>query len=196
MYCECFKSGNNCKDCGCVGCKNTDGEQNERKQAVKKAKSRDETAFDTDFSYKGCRCTKTQCMKNYCDCFLQGHTCGKYCKCIDCGNRATAKGKKNSSSAVMIKQNSWFFPIISKAKYNVILMIKISVNFMYGHYHSFQDKPSFSAIKEHIGSWTFQRILRNCSYWAIVKLIPLSIVFGICGVVTASQSSIMIAHCI
>ena len=27
MYCECFRSGNTCTDCGCVGCKNQDGDE-------------------------------------------------------------------------------------------------------------------------------------------------------------------------
>lgn len=33
-----------------------------------------------------CTCTKSNCKKNYCDCFKAGNICGSSCRCIDCKN--------------------------------------------------------------------------------------------------------------
>ncbi|KAH8263032.1 hypothetical protein KR044_003365, partial [Drosophila immigrans] len=35
---------------------------------------------------KGCCCKRSQCIKNYCDCYQSMTTCSIYCKCIGCRN--------------------------------------------------------------------------------------------------------------
>lgn len=35
---------------------------------------------------KNCNCEKSQCLKKYCQCFLKGIICNKFCKCINCKN--------------------------------------------------------------------------------------------------------------
>ena len=34
-----------------------------------------------------CNCTKSNCMKKYCECFKQGLHCNSVCRCLDCKNR-------------------------------------------------------------------------------------------------------------
>jgi hypothetical protein len=34
----------------------------------------------------GCKCKKSECQKNYCECYQLGVPCGDFCKCSECGN--------------------------------------------------------------------------------------------------------------
>ncbi len=77
MYCECFKSGRTCQGCNCVGCDNVSG------RAVKHPVS---STISATAETKGCNCKRTRCLKKYCDCYQQGKTCGKDCRCENCEN--------------------------------------------------------------------------------------------------------------
>lgn len=50
---------------------------------TKRMKDSDEIASTKVMS---CTCTKSNCKKNYCDCFKAGIICGPSCRCIDCKN--------------------------------------------------------------------------------------------------------------
>ncbi|XP_034100738.1 uncharacterized protein LOC117565638 [Drosophila albomicans] len=53
---------------------------------------------------KGCCCKRSQCIKNYCDCYQSMTTCSIYCKCIGCRNTeervATETPPKKSAQTV------------------------------------------------------------------------------------------------
>ena len=34
-----------------------------------------------------CNCTKSNCMKKYCECFKRGYACNSMCRCLDCKNK-------------------------------------------------------------------------------------------------------------
>ena len=36
---------------------------------------------------KGCKCTKTKCLKKYCECFSHGVECTSLCVCCSCKNQ-------------------------------------------------------------------------------------------------------------
>jgi len=49
---------------------------------------------------RGCRCTRTRCLKRYCECFAAGAWCGTKCSCSNCLN--------NEESAMMMTKGSTF----------------------------------------------------------------------------------------
>ncbi|KAL7570958.1 hypothetical protein ACA910_002586 [Epithemia clementina (nom. ined.)] len=120
LYCDCFNSGVKCgQDCGCESCLNDDkpGAQVLREQAQQlKAKAKDSTECSTSptvdmpiattrqspaaatrpkkektSKLTKCTCTKTRCLKAYCECFAACAPCEKHCHCNGCENLDTTK---------------------------------------------------------------------------------------------------------
>ncbi|CAD8109527.1 unnamed protein product [Paramecium primaurelia] len=94
MYCSCFHNGRICgKQCKCEDCKNREEYKTQRMKAVdnvnKKAhrnkKIPKEKLFETNEIW-GCNCSKTRCVKKYCECFIRGKKCTVECNCNHCDN--------------------------------------------------------------------------------------------------------------
>ena len=91
LYCDCFAIGEYCKGCLCVGCHNNVAFEQERQHAMDQIRKKDKTAFTQKVTLQGghlsgCNCTKSRCLKRYCECFRGGVPCGIKCRCVDCGN--------------------------------------------------------------------------------------------------------------
>ena len=99
LYCECFAAGQSCEGCNCVGCHNLEQYENERKKAMAQIAKKNPKGFNRrmeinehrnkhEISHKGtgCNCSKTGCLRNYCECFKMGVGCGPSCRCEGCGN--------------------------------------------------------------------------------------------------------------
>ena len=49
----------------------------------------------------GCNCSKTKCLKLYCECFSNGNMCSKSCKCKNCNNTETFVGRNKAVSSIL-----------------------------------------------------------------------------------------------
>ncbi|VDN05520.1 unnamed protein product [Thelazia callipaeda] len=99
LYCDCFANGEFCNECDCKDCKNTIEYEIERTRAIRLSLERNPNAFKpkigvaTDrqieperLHQKGCHCKKSNCLKNYCECYEAKVPCTDRCKCICCRN--------------------------------------------------------------------------------------------------------------
>ena len=98
LYCECFAAGGVCKpSCKCDNCHNTVELQDLRELIIHETIEKNPLAFkskyknisekDKTLHSRGCKCAKTGCQKNYCECFKEGIGCSKLCKCENCNNQ-------------------------------------------------------------------------------------------------------------
>ena len=97
-YCACFSLGRFCEDCECKDCENKgpteDNNNNPNNNQLLKQESLEKNLnySKTDVSNSKnqrviCNCTKSNCMKKYCECYKQGLNCNSLCRCIECKNK-------------------------------------------------------------------------------------------------------------
>ena len=98
LYCDCFSSDGMCKpSCRCENCCNNEQFAGLREAVRKEMLQKNPKAFhkkfkkvqqQSDFLHsRGCNCKRTQCLKNYCECFSVGVGCSVLCKCQGCKNK-------------------------------------------------------------------------------------------------------------
>lgn len=57
---------------------------------------------------KHCNCTKSQCLKLYCDCFANGEFC-KDCNCKDCFNNIDYEAERQNAIKICLERNPHAF---------------------------------------------------------------------------------------
>ena len=87
-YCNCFANGVPCEGCECKNCQNVGNKNNNNNIDLdeKKIFPVMQNRFDR-IQRTICNCTKSNCMKKYCECFKQGFSCNALCRCMDCKNK-------------------------------------------------------------------------------------------------------------
>lgn len=97
-YCSCYSSGNYCKGCDCKGCLNipregyNNGIQNDENIDVNNIRLKEINAPQGNINKNNnshiieCNCTKSKCLKKYCECYKAGVKCGNLCRCFECQN--------------------------------------------------------------------------------------------------------------
>ncbi|ESO98620.1 hypothetical protein LOTGIDRAFT_142615 [Lottia gigantea] len=68
---------------------------------------------------KPCNCTKSQCLKLYCDCFANGEFCHN-CNCLNCANNLEHEEERSRAIKSCLDRNPMaFHPKIGKGKHGV-----------------------------------------------------------------------------
>ena len=78
-YCICFSNDRYCQDCDCQNCEN---KPKPSEQNLEKSNN-----INAHINQKlSCNCTKSNCMKKYCECYKKNVRCTSFCRCILCNN--------------------------------------------------------------------------------------------------------------
>ncbi|XP_063053032.1 spexin prohormone 2 [Engraulis encrasicolus] len=60
--------------------------------------------WDSKSQRKPCNCTKSQCLKLYCDCFANGEVCSN-CNCINCYNNSEHENERYRAIKICLERN-------------------------------------------------------------------------------------------
>ena len=86
-YCECFSRKKYCNsNCQRKNCFNNVNFEKERTEAIKLYISKSPVSFkkiNMDLNTITCKCKKSNCLKNYCECFQFGLKYTYSCGCVD-----------------------------------------------------------------------------------------------------------------
>eukprot|EP00826_Nyctotherus_ovalis_P010327 TRINITY_DN12734_c0_g2_i1.p1 TRINITY_DN12734_c0_g2~~TRINITY_DN12734_c0_g2_i1.p1 ORF type:complete len:327 (-),score=24.73 TRINITY_DN12734_c0_g2_i1:201-1181(-) len=97
LYCECFANGTFCQGCNCSGCYNTKDHGMEILEAKEIIGIRNPMGSKRHFSERSeetaisCNCSRSGCLKKYCQCFKAGNKCGAGCNCTECKNNTALR---------------------------------------------------------------------------------------------------------
>lgn len=96
LYCACIRQKGFCgNDCKCKECYNKQEFEEIRNKSIQLLEKKRGRAFKsviieledgTKAHAYGCRCTNSNCEKNYCQCFSNKVKCTHNCKCSGCAN--------------------------------------------------------------------------------------------------------------
>lgn len=104
LYCECFANGEFCINCNCQDCSNVIENNLEKQEAFRNIKDKNPVAIKLNSfvnvenpqnNFIGCNCTKSNCLKKYCECYKAKVSCTDACRCRGCSNH---NGRKVNSS--------------------------------------------------------------------------------------------------
>ena len=100
-YCACFSARNYCQGCDCKGCLNVPKGNNSinirEDDKIYNSQKEKEINVQANLIQENkpqaivCNCTKSKCMKKYCECYKMNIACGNLCRCVDCGNKNNNK---------------------------------------------------------------------------------------------------------
>ena len=132
MYCKCFAVQGFCSGaCGCTDCCNQ-LDNPLRHLAQKEVLAKNPKAFFKKFKRvksssdsvgflhsRGCKCRKTKCLKNYCECYSVGVACSVLCQCQGCQNDKLQMSKEEANK---------YFEKRERRRHKSVLMYKYFVD--------------------------------------------------------------------
>ncbi len=120
-YCACFSHGIPCQGCDCKGCLNTSYEignnniyqNNEIVYDIQNEEMNNNSGIRYQENNKlqsqrpVCNCTKSRCLKKYCECFKMNISCGSMCRCMDCDNKNNINNNENINNINIVNNNNF-----------------------------------------------------------------------------------------
>ncbi len=96
-YCYCFSKGKPCEGCDCKNCENLPKKENMNllENDIENINYSNLQNPNSKSQRVICNCTKSNCMKKYCECYKQGFICNSLCRCLDCKNKKVVSVKNN-----------------------------------------------------------------------------------------------------
>ena len=99
-YCACFSRGRYCDGCECKNCENfPQNHLNSHSPTnnFQKIEENEDNMESPKTQRVICNCTKSNCMKKYCECFKRGFACNSMCRCLDCKNKVYINDINNNN---------------------------------------------------------------------------------------------------
>ena len=53
-----------------------------------------------------CNCTKSNCLKKYCECYKHNYNCNSLCRCRDCKNKICVNANNNPNNLINYENNN------------------------------------------------------------------------------------------
>ena len=106
-YCACLSLGKFCDGCNCKNCENQPNFKNKNniESNIEKINYSNSPIINPKTQRVICNCTKSNCMKKYCECFKQGLICNSLCRCRECNNNNSCINDYNNVNNNIIKNN-------------------------------------------------------------------------------------------
>ena len=101
LYCDCFVNGEKCIGCNCINCSNVIGNEINIKKVYDEVVGKNPVSMklnlQKELKTNGCNCSKSNCLKKYCECYKAGFKCSKICRCKICENKEKININRNQN---------------------------------------------------------------------------------------------------